>query len=147
MRSQHVETQKGPMMRLTPVHLSYYRSRKLNPAWAKLLKPESYRPSIDSCVNAHADIREQRLDVRNALNTLQMGARNCKRKTGTTTPYRDYLTERITRYGTTPSKPAETRLLLKIAKKIGVTRLVIDMLTIAMRFRQPVIGSRQRGRY
>lgn len=133
-------------MRLTAVHLSYYRSRKLNPAWAKLLKPESYRPSIDSCVNAHADIREQQLDIRNAINTLQMGARHCRRATGTMTPYRDYLTERIIRYGTTTTKPAETRLLLRIAKKIGVTQKVILMLTVAMRFRQSVIVSRQRGR-
>lgn len=133
-------------MRLTAVHLSYYRSRKINPAWAKLLKPESYRPSIDACVNAHADIREQRLDVRNAINTLQMGARNCRRKTGTTTPYRDYLTERILRYGTTTTKPAETRLLIRIAKRIGATQQVIDMLTVSTRSRQPVIGSRQFGR-
>ena len=119
-------------MRLTAVHLSYYRSRKLTPAWAKLLKPESYRPSIDSCVNAHADIREQQLDVRNALNTLQMGARNCKRKTGTTTPYRDYLTESIQTYGAATRKPAERRILLRIAKRLGATPLVIMMLTMAI---------------
>ncbi len=145
-RDRYAETQRGSVMRLTAVHLSYYRSRKLNPAWAKLLKPESYRPSIDACVNAHAGIREKGFDVHNAINTLQMGARNCRRKTGTSTPYRDYLTERILRYGTTTTKPAETRLLMKIAKKIGVTQQVIAMLTIAMRFRQPVIGSRQSGR-
>lgn len=122
-------------MRLTAVHLAYYRSRKLNPAWAKLLKPESYRPTIDSCVNAHADIREQQLDVRNALNTLQMGARNCKRKTGTTTPYRDYLTESIQRYGAAAGrKPAEIRLILRIAKRIGVTPSMIHTLTIAATF-------------
>lgn len=133
-------------MRLTAVHLSYYRSRKLNPAWAKLLKPESYRPSIDSCVNAHADIREQQLDVRNAINTLQMGARNCRRKTGTTTPYRDYLTERITRYGMTGMKPAELRLLVRIALRIGATPHVIMTLTMAASISAVRTASRLSGR-
>lgn len=134
-------------MRLTAVHLSYYRSRKLNPAWAKLLKPESYRPSIDSCVNAHADIREQQLEVRNAINTLQMGARNCKRRTGTTTPYRDYLTERITRHeGMSGMKLKEMRLLLRIAKRIGVTSNVIRTLTAAATYNSRHTGSRQSGR-
>lgn len=131
-------------MQLTRVHLDFLRTRKIKPKWAADFKGEGV--NIDQCVNAHAGIRAKDFTIHNAIHTLKMGARNCRRATGTTTPYRDYLTERILRYGTTPTKPAETRLLLKIAKKIGVTQQVILMLTVAMRFRQSVIVSRQSGR-
>jgi len=129
-------------MQLTRVHLDFLRTRKIKPKWAADFKVQCV--SIDACVNAHAGIREKDFTIHNAINSLQMGARNCQRATGTTTPYQDYLTERILRYGTTTTKTAETRLLLRIAKKIGVTQQVTLMLTVAMRFRQQVTASRQR---
>lgn len=131
-------------MQLTRVHLDFLRTRKIRPKWAADFKTQCV--SIDDCVNAHAGIREKDFTIHNAINLLQMGARNCRRATGTTTPYRDYLTERILRYGTSTTKTAEIRLLLRISQKIGVTQKVILMLTVAMRFRQQPTGNRQRGR-
>lgn len=144
MLARYVETQKGSVMQLTRVHLDFLRTRKIKPKWAADFKTQCV--SIDDCVNAHAGIREKDFTVHNAIHALKMGARNCQRSTGTTTPYRDYITESILRYGTMTTKPAETRLLLKMAKKIGVTQQVTLMLTVAMRFRQSVIVSRQHGR-